>query len=79
MLSPRPTAIIACNNLMALGVLRALPEKGIQIPNEMGLVVFGDLPSFKYVHPSLTVVAVSTADFKEKNESYIFSVFCKEV
>ncbi len=64
-LSRRPTAIIACNNLMALGVLKALSEKGVQIPNEMGLAVFGDLPWFKYVRPSLTVVAAPTADFGE--------------
>jgi len=50
---------------MALGVLKALSEKGIQIPNEMGLVIFGDLPWFKYVHPALTVVAAPTTDFGE--------------
>lgn len=64
-LSSPPSAILACNNLMALGVMNALHEKGIQIPDEMGLAVFGDLPWFRYVDPPLTVAAYGTSEIGE--------------
>lgn len=59
-LSSPPTAILACNNIMGLGVMNALQEKGIQIPDEMGLVILDDLPWFRYLNPSFTVVAQPT-------------------
>jgi len=52
-----PTAIFACNNLMGLGAMEALKERKIHIPEEIGLVIFDDLPWFRYVSPPLTVVA----------------------
>lgn len=52
-----PTVIYACNNLMGLGVMEALNEKKISIQEELGLVIFDDLPWFKCVDPPLTCVA----------------------
>jgi len=52
-----PTVIFACNNLLGLGVMQALKEKKIRIPEEIGLAIFDDLPWFNYVSPSLTGVA----------------------
>lgn len=59
-LSSPPTAILACNNIIGLGAMNALQEKGIQIPDEMGLVIFDDLPWFRHLNPSFTVVAQPT-------------------
>ena len=52
-----PTVIFACNNLLGLGVMQALKEKEIRVPEEIGLAVFDELPWFSYVSPSLTGVA----------------------
>jgi len=56
-LSLPPTVIFACNNLLGLGVMDALRERKIRIPEEIGLVIFDDLPWFNHVNPPLTVVA----------------------
>ncbi len=56
LISP-PTAIFACNNLMGLGAMEALKEKKVCVPEEVGLVIFDDLPWFRYVNPPLTCVA----------------------
>lgn len=56
-LSLPPTVIFACNNLMGLGAMDALKERKIRIPEEIGLVIFDDLPWFNHVNPPLTVVA----------------------
>ena len=51
-----PTAILAGNNLMGLGTMHALREREISIPEDIGLVIFDDLPWFRYLDPPLTAV-----------------------
>jgi LacI family transcriptional regulator len=53
----RPTAIFAANDLMAIGVMQALRERGLDIPNDMAVVGFDDISAAKLVTPSLTTVA----------------------
>ena len=54
---PRPTAFFAANNFLAIGALRALRAHNLQVPEEMALVGFDDLPEALVVDPFLTVVA----------------------
>jgi LacI family transcriptional regulator len=56
-MSPRPTALFAANNFIALGALRALEEAGIRVPDDMAVVTFDDLPESLVVSPFLTVAA----------------------
>jgi len=51
-----PTAIFACNDMMALGVLGAANEKGLQIPRDLSLVGFDDILLDKLVVPRLTTI-----------------------
>ncbi|MFP4228595.1 MAG: LacI family DNA-binding transcriptional regulator [Salinivenus sp.] len=55
-LSPRPTALFASNDSMALGVLRGLHDAGLEAPDDLALVGFDDIPMAHYVAPSLTTV-----------------------
>ena len=57
-LSPRPTVIVAANDLSALGVLRALHENGIKIPDEIAVTGFDGIQSAHFSNPSLTTVNV---------------------
>lgn len=54
---PRPDAIFAANDVMAIGVMRAARETGITIPEQLAVVGFDDIPSAGLVTPSLTTVA----------------------
>lgn len=54
---PRPTAIFAANNFLAIGVLRALREAGLHVPDDLSLAVFDDLPASHIAEPFLTVAA----------------------
>lgn len=54
---PRPTAIFAGNNFIALGALQALREAGLRIPEDVALVCFDDIPQASLISPSLTVVS----------------------
>lgn len=53
----RPTAIFAANDPMALGVLDAVLEIGLNIPQDLSLVGFDDTPMATHVNPPLTSVA----------------------
>jgi len=55
--SPRPTAIVAANDLVALGVLAALREMGLRCPEDVSLVGFDDQEIASFTNPALTTVA----------------------
>lgn len=50
----RPTAVIACNDEIAAGVLYAAQEQGISVPEELSVVGFEDSPISRQVWPNLT-------------------------
>lgn len=52
-----PTAIFAANDLMAIGVMQALRERGVSIPKDIAVVGFDDISAARLVTPSLTTVA----------------------
>ncbi|MER3524875.1 MAG: LacI family transcriptional regulator [Ignavibacteria bacterium] len=57
-LHPRPTAIFASNDSMAIGALSALRDKGVEVPQEIALAGFDDVPIAAYLTPTLTSVKV---------------------
>jgi LacI family transcriptional regulator len=61
-MKPKPTAIFAANDSMAIGALHALREEGLQLPGEMALAGFDDVPIARYVTPPLTTVHVDIAE-----------------
>jgi len=56
-LSPRPTALFAVNNFIAIGAFKVLQEMGLRVPEDISLVTFDDLPPTLRLGPFLTVAA----------------------
>jgi LacI family transcriptional regulator len=54
---PRPTAVFAANDLMAMGAMMALREARLRIPDDVAVVGFDDIPAVRLLSPSLTTVA----------------------
>jgi LacI family transcriptional regulator len=54
-ISPRPTAMFASNNFIAIGALKALRDAQVEVPKNMSVVGFDDLPLAIVVDPFLTV------------------------
>ncbi len=50
------TAIVAGSDLMAMGILRALVEDGLRVPDDISLVGFDDIDLSQYTVPPLTTV-----------------------
>jgi LacI family transcriptional regulator len=56
-LPERPTTILAINDLLAIGAVRAAADLGLRIPADLSLVGFDDIPIAKYLVPRLTTVS----------------------
>jgi DNA-binding LacI/PurR family transcriptional regulator len=54
------TAVLAYNDLVAVGVLSRLAELGVRVPDELSVVGFDDIPLATMVTPPLTTVAAPT-------------------
>lgn len=53
----RPTAVFACNDMMALGALRGLRKAKLSVPRDISLIGFDDISLTSVVSPALTSVA----------------------
>jgi LacI family transcriptional regulator len=53
---PYPTAILAGNDTIALGVMAAISEAGLHVPHDIAVVGFDDLPTAAFMQPSLTTI-----------------------
>ena len=53
---PDVTAVFVANDQMALGLLRAMHEAGREVPGELSVVGFDDIPEAAYFLPPLTTV-----------------------
>jgi DNA-binding LacI/PurR family transcriptional regulator len=58
-LIPRPTAIFAGNDMIALGALLAIREAGLRCPEDVSLIGFDDLDLAETTNPSLSSVSQS--------------------
>ena len=56
-LSARPTAVLAVNDLVALGAIATCRDQGLHVPNDMSIVGFDDNPYAARSVPPLTTVA----------------------
>jgi len=52
------TAIFANNDMMAFGAMQAIKEKGLRIPEDIGLVGYDDIPFSSLISPALTTISL---------------------
>ena len=58
---PRPDAVFAANDMLAVGCLCALREAGLRVPEDVALAGFDDIPIARYITPALTTIRVPIA------------------
>lgn len=58
-LARRPTAVLAANDLTAIGALRALYERRIAVPEQMSVIGFDGIALSDAIQPALTTISVS--------------------
>jgi DNA-binding LacI/PurR family transcriptional regulator len=57
-----PTAIVAANDLQALGVYAAIGQRGLRVPHDVSVVGFDDVPMSQWISPPLTTVRQPIAE-----------------
>lgn len=62
-LEQRPTAVFADNNFHAIGLIEALREAQLRVPDDMAVVCFDDIELASALHPFLTVAAQPARTF----------------
>lgn len=55
--SARPSVIVACNDLMAMGVLHTAQDRNVRVPDEIAIVGFDNIPEATLIRPNLTTIA----------------------
>jgi DNA-binding LacI/PurR family transcriptional regulator len=72
--SPGLTAIVAVNDQLAIGAIRALRERGYAVPEEVSVVGYDDMPLAAYVDPPLTTVRQDLAQVGRAAVSMLIEV-----
>jgi LacI family transcriptional regulator len=70
---PRPTAIFAANNFLAIGAMRALLAASLRVPEEMSVVAFDDLPDAITIDPFLTVASQPAYEMGQRATELLLS------
>lgn len=56
------TAILAANDVVAIGIIKALAERGLQVPRDVSVIGFDGVEASEYCIPRLTTVEVPLRD-----------------
>jgi LacI family transcriptional regulator len=68
----RPTAVFATNNLMAIGLMRAVEESNLRCPEDISVACFDDFEWASVFRPRLTTVAQPIYDMGLKAAELLF-------
>jgi len=71
---PRPTAVFAANDSMAISLLCAFRERHIRVPEDIALAGFDDIPIARFITPPLTTVRVPIADLGSRATARLLHV-----
>jgi LacI family transcriptional regulator len=55
-LSNPPTAIFASNDVMAMGAMDAVRNRGLRVPEDVSIIGFDDIPQASLIHPAMTTI-----------------------
>lgn len=66
------TAVFAANDLIAMGAMLAIREAGMNIPDDIAVVGFDDIPAAKLVHPPLTTIRHNQSQIGRKAAELLF-------
>lgn len=76
--SPRPTAVFAGSDVVALGAMRAIHEAGLSIPADISLAGFDDIPFARYLIPGLTTIRIPVIDLGKQAGKMLMQLIKRE-
>lgn len=76
--APLPRVIVCANDLTALGVMHALRRHGVDVPGQVAVTGFDDVPMARHVQPLLTTVRQPIGDLGETAFEVLYSMISRE-
>jgi DNA-binding LacI/PurR family transcriptional regulator len=73
-MSEPPTAIFSCNNKMTLGLVQAISELGVPLPEHVSVLSFDDFPWASHFQPRLTAIAQPSHEMGRRAMQMLVSV-----
>jgi LacI family transcriptional regulator len=70
----RPTAVLASNDMTAIGALGAIHERGLRVPEDLSVVGFDDIQISAFTQPALTTVRLSRDEIARVAFRALYSV-----
>ncbi len=67
-----PSAVIASNDLTAIGAIATLHQRGLRVPEDISVVGFDDIEISAFLHPALTTVRLSRAAIADRAFQALF-------
>jgi len=64
-LQPRPTAVVACSDVIAFGAMRAITHSGLRVGKDIAVIGFDDIPAAAFTSPALATVRQPIYDMGE--------------
>lgn len=61
----RPTAVVTGNDTIAIGVISAISDAGLRVPDDIAIVGFDDIPLARFISPPLTTVRVPAPEMAD--------------
>lgn len=72
-LTELPTAIICANDSMAIGAMKVIREKGLNIPADISVIGFDDIEVVARVYPALTTIAAPIQELAERSVALLLA------
>ena len=74
----RPTAVIASNDLTAIGAIGAIYQRGLRVPEDISVNGFDDIELCSFMHPTMTTVRLSRSEIAERAFQALYNENPKE-
>ncbi|WHA42610.1 LacI family DNA-binding transcriptional regulator [Agrobacterium larrymoorei] len=71
--TPRPTAVVCTNDVLAMGAIMECQHSGIKVPQSLSVIGFDDLDWAAHLSPPLTTFLVPTAEIGARSADYLIS------
>jgi LacI family transcriptional regulator len=65
-LASAATGVLAFNDLVAMGLMSSLNERGVNVPERISVAGFDDIPFARYLTPPLTTASVPVTELGEQ-------------
>jgi len=76
--NPRPTAVVAMSDIMALGVLKAAQEGGVRVPDQLSVAGYDNVPGAELTVPPLTTVHQPSVEKGERAAALLVRLLAGE-